>query len=139
MNWFSKLFSPDPRKTREDQTFGHLEYEGGMWINPKGLNGEGPMIVIYALIEGPSQQQRDFYLQLQPRLDGLCDAARAFLKISGMLDFNPANLSLYSIEIPENEVIANDAFLLEFTDEEANTVFGVGFEKGIPKTSHADD
>ncbi len=97
------------------------------------------MIIVYALDEGPSSDQRAFFLRLGPRLDALCAKAFTFLRTAGAVDFDPACLRLYAIEIPEDDHILKDSFGLEFADADANTIYGVTFEEGNPRTTYEDD
>lgn len=124
---------------KEDEVFGRVEYEGGLWTHMPSPNTQSPMVIISALAEGPSAGQRAFYLQLQSRMNTLCEDARLFLSTEGVCDFNPSGLSLYSVEIPEDDVLASDSFVLELTDGDANMVYGVSFEHGKPKRTYTDD
>lgn len=141
-NLFARLREAVLRRFRreelvlDDAVFGKIStYRGdGVWGS---CGRDRPhWVCIYADDDGPTDAQRVFYLQLLERLSEVERQAKAYIESAGTAT---DELGIYHIEICSDADCAQDSFVIEYCDDEAEEVHRVQFRHGKPVFYGIDD
>ncbi|MCZ7649083.1 MAG: hypothetical protein M5U26_28155 [Planctomycetota bacterium] len=141
MGIFDFLFKKKPVIRLEDPVFGALEYDSYIWctvIKPDNEKYE-PFVTIDAGEEGPSDRQRQLYMEIQERLPEYLERGRAHTKAHAYMPVEASELNVYSFAIGDSEETARQEFVLELTDEDAAFIHRVTFRGTEPVDYGCDD
>lgn len=139
MGFLSNWFKRKRIVTLHDPVFGYITWEQGIWtFLPEKLT-EGFMIEIDAPQTGPTEFQRAFFTRLRPALPEYEQRARDYIARQAEKDVDPAQLTIYAVQIENDEETAHEAFLMELADAEASVVHWVAFRAGQPEEYGCDD
>lgn len=135
----SKLFSRSQQLRLSDDVFGEIICEHGLWVALPFDRESGPMLIIDAGPNGPSELQRRFFCDLQQRLPSLCATSADYIR-EQQPGYDSCSFDLYSVEILNEIELNRDSFVLEFTsDSAASIIHRVEFESGRPASYGEDD
>lgn len=123
----------------QDPVFGRLTYERGGWVCvPHGAD-DGFMVSVEAPECGPSQVQRDIFSGVRTGLAELEQQARKYVASLVDATIDVSTLTVYSVEIGDDEESGRGWFVLELADDEAEVVHRVEFRGDEPVGYAADD
>jgi hypothetical protein len=118
------LFKKKPAVELDDPVFGHLTFEQDIWAN---LPSADFMITIDAPETGPTAEQREFFQRVRSRLSDFEQRAREYMRPRVDQTVDVFQLSVYSVEIGNDEQTGRREFVLELSDEDANVIHRVSF------------
>ncbi|MCX5658984.1 MAG: hypothetical protein NTW19_04590 [Planctomycetota bacterium] len=133
MGIFRKLFgflAASP--TIADPVFGELTYSSrsGCWFREPPVDGAGFGLDVEALEAGPTQAQRDFYIEFRPQFDRYVAIAREYVRSRFPEPIDSENLSVFHLSIGREEDLRRGRFALELFHGEEDLVHTVTFEGG---------
>ena len=111
----------------QDQVFGRLRYERGLWAFIPSTGEDGFMISVAAPSTGPSEAQRDFFTRIRSKLSEFEQRARAYIESQDKLPAGIVGLSMYSVEIGDDDDVQRGRFVLEMSNNEAEIIHRVTF------------
>lgn len=139
MGFLSNWFKRERIVTLHDPVFGYITWEHGIWtFLPEKLT-EGFMIEIDAPQTGPTELQRSFFTRLRPALPEYEKRARDYIATKAEPGVIPSELTLYAVQIQNDDETRQEAFLLELADAEASVVHWVAFRSGQPEEYGVED
>lgn len=124
---------------RDDPDFGPITYHRGIWTHVPDREDFGYMISVCASKAGPSDNQRAFLRNTRDKLAQLELAAKEFINSETRGEVDAAALSVYSLEIGDDEDVAADRFVLELSDADQNLIHRVTFHARQPFAYTCDD
>ena len=119
--------------TKNNNVFGKLEYERGVWVHMPADLHRGFMVTVCADKNGPSEAQELFFNHIVRNIEKYEKKAKEFILTSKYLDHTD-NLSIYSINIGNDDETLNHLFYLEMSDKKAEEIHIITFQDNIPKT-----
>jgi hypothetical protein len=125
-------FKSKTKVTLHDPVFGLIEWDSGIWTALPVEPESGHMTGVVASAQGPSDQQRQFYLELKSSLPELVKKSLGFMSTQATFKVDVSRLELYGVGIGSNEECVKGDFDLEFSDSEAKTIYCVFFENHEP-------
>lgn len=121
----------------DNDIFGKLEFDRGVWVRlPEDLN-HGFMITVCADKKGPSKKQELFFLKIIENIEMYENKAKKFIVSSKYLE-NTDNLSTYSINIGDEDETINHIFYMEMSDDRAEEIHIIKFQQNTPMTYSVD-
>jgi hypothetical protein len=139
MNLFEKWLNKRPAVEADDAVFGHITYEHGIWTFVPKSPAEGFMIMVDAPESGPSEAQRGVFLKIRVSLSDFERRARDYLQSRVDPGIDVSRLSVYSVEIGNDDESLRESFVLEMTDEDASIIHRVTFAGCEPVGYEFDD
>lgn len=139
MGMFSWLFKKKDVLQIADPVFGFVRFDGWGWN--KDSDGSKPDFGIWidAPASGPTDTQKVFYQRLQARLPFIKEKAIEFVRSVEYHAPDIDDLSIYSIEIQDDEKTKKEHFLVELTDATQVVIHRVSFEGNEPVDYSHDD
>jgi hypothetical protein len=136
---FGKLFEKRKVIEADDPVFGRLSYDQDIWSHVPKKPAEGFMITVDASESGPTQLQRDFFQKTRSSLSNFERLARNFMRSRVEQGIDVSRLSVYSVEIGNDDKCRRESFVLEMSDQKAIIIHRVSFSGGKPVDYGFDD
>src|SRR5262245_45128897 len=130
---FDRLFKQKPIIEADDPVFGHITYKRGVWTFIPRRPTNGFMITVPAPETGPTQSQRSHFQKIRSELPKLEQRARDFMRSRVEQNVDVSSLSVYSIEIGDDDQSRRESFVLEMCDESAHIIHRVSFIGSEPQ------
>lgn len=139
MSIFANLLKKKKQIVLSDPVFGEISFNKDMWTYIPPPNVDEPMIIIEAPEEGPSEEQRKYYINLKQRTSSIVSEAINFIKKEHISNLDLNKLGLYSIIIGSLTEIEKNMFVIELSDDKAEDIHRVEFENNQPIRYVVDD
>ena len=139
MGLLSRFFKKKTVIELPDPVFGRITYDQGIWTFLPTKPDDGFMIGVDAPEAGPTERQRAFFSRLRSDLAEYERRARDYMSSRVEPSVMVSELSIYAVQIEDDEATRRGEFTLEMSDDDASIVHRVSFRAGEPMDYGFDD
>jgi hypothetical protein len=132
MGFFDILFKKKSAVEVQDPVFGAISLTNGIWGYVPKTSDVGFLVTVDAPETGPTDRQRDLFQRIRSSLSDFEHRARDFIRPRVDESVDATRLSVYSVEIGNDDETARQQFVLELSDEDADVIHRVIFRAGEP-------